>query len=165
MPVGFLIKELNALQSFDWMTACVSAKHFAFIGLRDVEDAEQELLKRLRPDITVFTSADVKRLGAKEVILKSLESINPNNELPIHVSFDIDVLDPRIAASTGTPCPNGLVPDDVYVFGEHVCKTAKLQVLDMVEVNPLIGSEKQVTRTAFIASEIVAAFIGQPTDS
>ena len=117
------------------------------------------MMKQLVPDITIFTSADVKKQGAREVILKTLQKINPNNDLPIHVSFDIDVIDPKIAKSTGTRVPDGLVPDDVYMFAEHVSKTGRLRVMDMAEVNPLIGTQSQAKTTAFIASEIIASFM------
>lgn len=162
MPVSFLIRELASAHSFPWLSPAVAGKNFAFIGLRDVDQAEEELMRQVGPDLTVFRATDVKKLGAKEVILQTLQKINPHNDLSIHVSFDIDAIDPKIAASTGTPVPDGLAPDDAYIFAEHVAATGRLRVMDMVEVNPLIGSERDAKRTAFVASEIIASFLHSP---
>lgn len=162
MPVSFILKGLQTLHSFQWMSPVIHASNFAFIGLRDVENVEQDLIKQVSPEITVFTSAEVRKEGAGSVLMKALERINPNNDLPIHVSFDIDVIDPKIARSTGTAVPNGLVPDDAYIFGEIVSKTGRLRVMDMVEVNPLIGTEREAKITAFVASEIISSFLQLP---
>jgi arginase len=164
MPVSFFLKGLPvsgspSSTSFSWMSPIVESRNFAFIGLRDVEEVEQDLIKQITPGLKVFTSSDVKKKGARDVILQALDHIDPSGDLPIHVSFDIDVIDPRIVKSTGTTCPDGLVPDDAYIFGEEISRTTRLRVMDMVEVNPLIGTQADAKTTAFVSSEIIASFM------
>lgn len=168
MPVSFLLrdmsKERRAGQSFDWMgrTGVVRARDFAFIGLRDVEESEQKMMENLSPDLLVFRTTDVKKMGARDVIMRVLERLcrDGRERMPfLHVSFDIDVLDPRIAGSTGTAVASGLSPDDAYIMADHVSATGRLRVMDLVEVNPLIGTEVMQKRTASVAAEVIASFL------
>lgn len=162
MPVSFLLHQLKDKRInnnyFNWLMPCISTGNFAYIGLRDVDKAEDELLLLLRPAITLFTSSLVRQLGPKEVINRVISRINPNLDKLIHVSFDIDSLDPSLAPSTGTPVDDGLTLEDVEIIGSIIQETKKLSVFDLVEVNPAIGTKDEVEKTKNSAKQVIRSF-------
>lgn len=165
MPVSFLLREMNSKPSelhsrLNLPRACISSSNISYIGLRDVDQRESEMLVTMRPPIMQFTCTLVKQLGPREVINRILSHINPNLDRMIHVSFDIDALDPSIAPSTGTPVAGGLTMEEAIIIGQVVQQTNKLSVLDVVEVNPQIGDEKDVQVTLNGAQQVIRAFIG-----
>ena len=169
MPVSFLIKEVSngisrpaeILKYFHHIKPCVSARNFAYIGLRDLDDAETNILRQLEPQLTVYSIRDVDQLGIFEVTNRVLDRINPALKLPIHVSFDIDAVDEYFAPSTGTSVPGGLTIREAFCIGEQIAKTKRLSALDLVEVNPLIGSSHDVNRTVNCAINILLSFLGR----
>ena len=84
--------------------------------------------------------------------------------LPLHVSVDIDSLDPGFAPSTGTPVLGGLTLPELMYIGNRINETGKLKALDLVEVNPLIKeNESEVKRTVFSAIRTILSFFGYTT--
>ena len=164
MPVSFLLHELknerekNNDDHFKWLLPTISSGNFAYIGLRDVDKEEDELLASLKPQIMSFTASQVRNLGPKEVINRVISRINPNLDKYIHVSFDIDSLDPSIAPSTGTPVANGLTLNEAKVMATIIQRTQKLSVMDIVEVNPKIGSASDVLMTCISAKQVIQSF-------
>jgi arginase len=79
----------------------LSIRNIAYIGLRDIDSYERLVIDKFA--ITAFGMEDVERYGIIEVTNMALRRIDPNNNLPLHVSFDIDSLDALEAPSTGTP--------------------------------------------------------------
>ena len=168
MPFSFLIREMIQNESnnikeslFRWIKGSVSASSFAFIGIRDVDEAEKNFLQTL--SLTCFSADDVSKIGANEVMSRILDRINPDLKKPIHVSFDVDALDPQFASSTGTPVDQGLSLDDAISMAKIIQETKKLSVLDVVEVNPLIGSPEQVKQTCKSAHDVIVNFLGSCT--
>lgn len=164
MPVSFLIHELKDKRNHQlddqmkWLKSTISSGNFAYIGLRDVDGTEDELMKSLNPKIMAFTASQLRSMGPKEVINRVLSHINPHAEKNIHVSFDIDSLDPSLAPSTGTPVAAGLTLEDANVIGSVVRETNKLTLLDLVEVNPDIGSATDVLTTKMSAKSVIQSF-------
>jgi arginase len=167
MPVSFLVKEMpkkyssQPLPGFGDIKPCVSAANFAYIGLRDLDEVEVKILKELRPSITYYSIQDVDQLGIYEVISRTLDKINPSLNRPIHVSFDIDAVDEYFAPSTGTSVPGGLTIREAYCIAETIAKTKLLTGLDVVEVNPLLGSPVDVQRTVGCAMNVLLSFLGK----
>lgn len=111
MPVSFLLglpgnEELHA--NFSWLTNASNVKLLAsrlvYIGLRDVDAGEKKILKD--HGIKAFSMHHVDKYGIGKVVEMALDHVNPNRDLPIHLSFDVDALDPSVAPSTGTPVRN-----------------------------------------------------------
>ena len=98
--------KVESHDGFAWVERIISANDIAYIGLRDVDDAELEILEKY--NITAFDMTDIDDLGITNVLKKCLERIDPNNDRPIHLSFDIDAIDPALAPATGTPVRGGL---------------------------------------------------------
>lgn len=162
MPLSFLIKgvpEFAQPPGYEWCSPCLSPKDVAYIGLRDIEPQEREICDEL--GIAAYTIDDIDKVGIGEVIQKALESINPRGDRPIHVSYDIDSLDPKEAPSTGTPVKGGLTLDEGIYIAQMVAETGCLSAIDMVEFNPAIGSEEEVTRTAMNTMELINILLGK----
>lgn len=108
MPVSFLLdlpgnEELTS--TFSWLTSSSSPKlrkeKIVYIGLRDVDGGEKKLLKE--HGIKAFSMHHVDKWGIGQVVEMALDHVNPKRDLPVHLSFDVDALDPSVAPSTGTP--------------------------------------------------------------
>ncbi|XP_077986201.1 arginase, hepatic-like [Glandiceps talaboti] len=162
-PLSFLIHELKEyvpqVPGFDWVDTVISAKDVAYIGVRDIDKGERFIVEKY--GMHCFATNDVDRLGLVEVVKKAIQSVNPNGDRPIHLSFDIDSLDPNEAASTGTPVPGGLTLRDGMYIVEQVYDTGLLAGIDMAEVNPELGNKKQQEQTVNAAVEIITAAVGK----
>ncbi len=101
MPVSFLLGIGSKEKVFDWIKPLLKPERLVYIGLRDVEAGEKKILRE--NNIKAFSMHEVDRYGIGNVVEMALNHINPNRDLPIHLSFDVDALDPSVAPSTGTP--------------------------------------------------------------
>jgi len=101
MPVSFLLGIGSKEKEFDWIKPLLKPERLVYIGLRDVEAGEKKILQE--KNIKAFSMHEVDRYGIGKVVEMALDHINPNRDLPIHLSFDVDALDPSVAPSTGTP--------------------------------------------------------------
>jgi len=154
MPVAFLAKIAGEVPGFEWLKdkPLLTPARIVYIGLRDVDDGEKVLLRDL--NIKHYWSSDVARLGITTVMD---EIIAYSKDLPIHISFDIDALDPNYAPATGTPVRDGITLAD----GKHICEriaaTGRLVSMDMVEVNPTLSDHDGAGVTHESAIQLVKA--------
>lgn len=116
-----------------------------FVGCRDLDVGEKKFLKEL--GITVFTMHEIDRLGMTEVINRAIK-IATNKTDGIHISFDMDSLDPLYAPGTGTRVPGGLTYRESNLALEMISMTGKLVSAEFVEVNPLIDNCNQTAKSA-----------------
>ncbi|GAA56929.1 arginase [Clonorchis sinensis] len=162
MPVAFLMEELQEevpyMKEMDPIEPCLKAREIAYIALRDLDPHEVYDLRK--NNITHFTMVDIDRMGIEWVINKAIEAVNPRLEKPIHLSFDIDAMDPTLAPSTGTTVPGGLTIREALRICETVHSTGKLSVMDLAELNPKIGSQADVDRTKHTAITLLKACFG-----
>merc|ERR1712013_244460 len=162
MPLSFNIKQLQEEfphPGMSWLTPQLSPSQLVYIGLRDVDEKEQEILQSL--NIKTFYMQDVDRLGIVQVVEEALGSVDPHGERNIHLSFDIDALDPGDAPATGTPVRGGLTLREGLTLCDLVYQTGRLKAVDMVEVNPsLASSEIEKARTVNAANNILLAALG-----
>lgn len=160
MSMAFVIKEMQkyigTVPGFEWVKPCINKKHFAYIAIRDADPLERDFLQEL--NIKYYTMREVDKLGIYNVVNMALENIDLYGKAPLHVSFDIDALDKIIVPSTGTPVYGGLTLREALVIGEEVAKTGNLSALDIVEVNPKLGTSDDMERTVNAAIEIVSTF-------
>jgi arginase len=125
----------------------------ALMGVRSLDKAERELLSEL--DARVYTMSDVDRIGVEPVIRESLEHIAGPGF--VHVSLDMDALDPEVAPGVGTPVRGGLSYREAHLAMELVAESGLAGSLEVVEVNPILDRESQ---TAKLAVELVASALG-----
>lgn len=132
----------------------VDPAHCALIGIRKIDPMEKELVKTLR--LSVHSMSDIDRIGAYaaiEQILKALSHVDH-----IHVSFDLDSVDPTVAAGVGTPVAGGLTYREVHLIMEMIAECGCMSSLDIAEVNPILDNRNLSAR---LAAEIVASSMGR----
>lgn len=140
MPVAFLTGFAKSEETgiFDWLAKdfstfpALSHKKLVYIGLRDVDRGEKQLLRE--NGIKAFSMHDIDKHGIGRVLEMALAHIG--SDTPIHLSFDVDALDPQWAPSTGTPVRGGLTLREGDYIAECVHETGQLVAMDLVEVNP-----------------------------
>lgn len=103
MPVAFLLglPSTETVSQFSWLKPTLKPNSIVYIGLRDVDPGEKKLLKDY--GITAFSMHEVDKWGIGAVVQRALDAVCPHRDRPIHLSFDVDALDPTVAPSTGTP--------------------------------------------------------------
>jgi len=166
MPVSFLLgltgnEELR--ENFAWISSApnnkLPASRLVYIGLRDVDDGEKKILKD--HEIKAFSMHHVDKYGIGKVVEMALDHVNPNRDLPIHLSFDVDALDPSVAPSTGTPVRGGLTFREGHYICEAMHETGLLVALDIMEVNPSLEDAAAVKQTVAIGCSLARAALGE----
>ncbi|KAJ9646908.1 Arginase, catabolizes arginine to ornithine and urea [Knufia peltigerae] len=136
MPVAFLtgLAKSEERDIFGWLEEDqrLSTAKLVYIGLRDVDRGEKKILRD--NGIKAFSMHDIDRHGIGRVVEMALAHIGADT--PIHLSFDVDALDPMWAPSTGTPVRGGLTLREGDYIAECVHETGQLVAMDLVEVNP-----------------------------
>lgn len=107
-----------------------------FIALRDYEPEEEAIIKE--HNIKVITVEDLRKKGADAVVKETMDHLAACDRL--HVSFDVDSLDPSISIGTGTPVANGLFLDEARALLSGFCADMKTATLDVVEINPALDT-------------------------
>jgi arginase len=125
------------------------------IGARDLDAGEKNLLREHH--IHVFTMSDIDHRGIGEVMQQALAIAGRGNQ-PIHVSFDMDSLDPREAPGVGTPVRGGLSYREAHFAMELISQSQQMVSMDMVEVNSILDRENA---TAQLAVELVLSALGK----
>jgi arginase len=125
----------------------------ALVGVRSLDDGERDVLGGL--DAKVLTMSDVDRLGVEPALRAALEHVAGPGF--VHVSLDMDVVDPDVAPGVGTPVRGGLSYREAHFVLELVAESGLLSSLDVVEVNPILDRENA---TGKLAVELVASALG-----
>ena len=128
---------------------------FAKIGARDIDPQEQELLREHK--IHVFTMTDIDQRGMSEVMQETI-AIASQARHGVHLSLDMDSLDPRDAPGVGTPVKGGLTYREAHLAMEVIAASKRLVSMDVVEVNPILDRENA---TAHLAVELVLSALGK----
>ena len=164
MPISYAMNIDHQLRNneFKWMNKSniplLQANQIVYIGLRDIDPAEQEFI--LKYNIKAYTMSDINQYGIGIIMNKALHYLQDKSSL--HVSFDIDSVDPLYAPCTGTTVLDGLTRREIIHIAQSIAKTKKLIGIDLVEVNPLLkNNEQDVHDTVDIANTIIKSALGQ----
>lgn len=103
---------------------------------------------------------DIDKHGIGKVVEMALDAVNPDRTLPIHLSFDVDALDPSVAPSTGTPVRGGLTFREGHYICEAIAETGLLIALDIMEVNPSLQDQKAVQDTVNVGRSLTRSALG-----
>jgi arginase len=125
----------------------------ALIGGRSFDPGERELIRDL--GLTVFTMTEIDQRGMEAVAREALERVA--GAPFVHVSLDMDVVDPDVAPGVGTPVRGGLSYREAHLAMELVAESGVLDSLEVVEVNPILDHENE---TACLAVELIASALG-----
>ena len=142
----------DSLVSFSSIRA--NPNNVVIVGARSIDPLEKIKLKE--KGVTVFSISDVHAIGITKVIRQAIE-IAGNGMDAIHLSFDMDALDPTQAPGVGTPVYNGLTQREAFIICEEMHKSEKLIAIDVVETNPLLDKRNM---TGILASELILACLG-----
>ncbi len=155
MPLSHILGMGESLSPIMGKGAKVAARNVCLVGLRDVDENERRHLRE--SGVKVFTMKDIDRHGMTHVALQAIEIASDHTE-GIHVSYDIDAVDPAIAKGTGTPSRGGLTYRESHFLMEMIADTELVASLDMVEINPMEDVKNQ---TAGLASELIQSALGK----
>jgi len=136
-----------------WGLPALAPGRVALVGVRALDEGERALLQDL--DARVFTMSDVDRLGVERVVREALAHVAGPGF--VHVSLDMDALDPDVAPGVGTPVRGGLSYREAHLAMELVAESGLAGSLDVVEVNPILDRENE---TGKLAVELVASALG-----
>ena len=126
------------------------------IGIRSVDQDEKRLVKEHGLDI--YDMRYIDEVGMRQTMQQVLMGLDESTHL--HVSFDVDILDPTIAPGTGTPIPGGVNYREAQLIMEMIADTGFLGSLDVVEVNPALDSRNS---TAELAVDLIESLFGKST--
>jgi arginase len=136
-----------------WGLPAVVPGRVALIGVRSLDNGEREVLKDL--DARVFTMSDLDRLGVERAVREALVHVAGPGF--VHISLDMDALDPDVAPGVGTPVRGGLSYREAHLAMELIAESGLATSLDVVEVNPILDRENETGR---LAVELVASALG-----
>lgn len=126
------------------------------IGIRSVDQGEKRLVHEV--GLEVFDMRFIDETGMRQTLANALESLERDTHL--HVSFDVDFLDPEIAPGVGTTVPGGPSYREAQLCMEMIADTGQLASLDIMELNPSLDLRN---RTAEVAVDLVASLFGRST--
>jgi arginase len=136
-----------------WPIPAVDPSRVAILGARSLDEAEKTYLRD--SDVMVLTMTEVDRIGIERAVEHALARISGPGF--VHVSLDMDALDPVLAPGVGTPVRGGLTYREAHLALELVAEAGVAGSFEVVEVNPVLDHENQ---TASLAVELVASAFG-----
>jgi arginase len=127
----------------------------AIVGVRSLDTGERKLIEQT--GIHVYTMSDIDRQGIHRVMKKALAKVTNGTDY-VHVSFDLDSVDPTIAPGVGTPVKGGLDYREAHLIMESIWDSKAMTSLEVVEVNPILDERN---RSAEFAVELVQSAFGK----
>jgi arginase len=125
------------------------------IGIRSIDHLEKINIKQL--GLKVFTMSDIDKLGIHRIISQTLKRFKENVD-HIHISFDLDSVDPSVAPGVGTPIPGGLSYRETHLLMEAIAECGCMSSLEVTEVNPILDDKN---KSAIFAADVIASSMGQ----
>ncbi|MBA2783592.1 MAG: arginase family protein, partial [Rubrobacteraceae bacterium] len=132
----------------------VRTEDVIIIGLRSVDVEEKNLLREA--GVRVYTMKDIDAYGAARVVRSAIKGLSHVDR--VHLSLDLDAVDPEVAPGVGTPVRGGLTYREAHLLMELVNEAGIVSSLDVVEVNPILDVKNG---TATLAVELVESLMGR----
>lgn len=161
MPVSAILGIGHPrLADFDVAGPKLDARNVVYVGLRSVDKEEAEMLTNSR--VTYYTMRDIDQTGMANVMEEAIAKASKGVD-EIHLSFDLDVVDPRWAPGTGTTVQGGLTYREAHLAMEMLADSGLLSSMEFVEVNPLLDTGNQTGEfTAGLICSALGKAIVQP---
>jgi arginase len=155
MPLSVLIGRGHPdLVRIGGPDASVRTEDVVIVGLRSVDVKERGLIREA--GVRVYTMKEIDAYGVASIVRRALRDLSHLER--IHLSFDLDVVDPGIAPGVGTPVRGGLTYREAHLVMELINEAGIVTSLDVVEVNPILDDRNE---TAELAVELVASLMGR----
>jgi len=156
MPLAALLGlGYDELVNFLGFSPKLHPENCALIGIRSIDEAEKLNIKKLK--LPIYTMNDIDKLGIHRIIAKVLKQFREKVD-HIHISFDVDSVDPLVAPGVGTPIPGGLSYREAHLLMETIAECGCMSSLEIAEVNPMLDHKNQ---SAVFTAELVASSMGQ----
>ena len=133
----------------------VQPRNAVLIGIRDLDPGERDFLKK--SGVTCYTMRDLDERGMRDVLDEGIR-LASDGTVGIHMSFDLDVVDPEDAPGTGTPVWGGISYREAHLAMEMIADRATIVAMDLVEVNPVLDSQNM---TGILAAELAQSALGK----
>jgi len=133
----------------------LDARHVAIVGARDLDASERDVVRR--SGVRVFTMSEIDERGIATCMDEAIARASEGTA-GIHLSFDLDGVDPQYAPGVGTPVAGGLTYREAHLACEKVAMTGKLLGMDLVELNPILDHQNE---TAKLAVELILSAFGK----
>jgi len=154
MPLAAAIGlDQESFSSDVWPLPAVDPRRVMLIGTRQLDKGERDVVHE--HGIGVYTMSELDRRGVQDVVGEALYRVG--GEGFVHLSFDMDVIDPDVAPGVGTPVRGGLSYREAHLAMELVAEAGVLDSLEIVEVNPILDDRNE---TAKLAVELAASVLG-----
>jgi len=134
--------------------ATLQPQDVVMIGVRDLDAAERQSLRE--SGLTVYTMRDIDERGMGAIAVEALAKLSHRERL--HVSLDIDALDPQASPGAGTLVPGGLTYREAQLLMEIIADSGRMSSLDIVEINPILDN---LNKTAQTAVDLTASLFGK----
>lgn len=175
MPVSFLMRDPSLvtvwdIPGFEWTkpgstpglrNRRLNPRKLVYIGLRDVDEPEEEILRRY--NIKNYRMPEIRSKGITKVMEEIMDYLdlapNSTSRDRLHLSFDIDGLDPRACPATGTAVDDGLTVEEGCAICEACGITGRLTSMDLVEVNPALSDEVGARNTVSAGISLIRSVL------
>lgn len=164
MPLGLLMNHIDGDYDFSTLPGFeflidgprINPEQLVYIGLRDVDPMERVWIRQL--GIKAFTMTDVDFLGIGQVMKQALDHLKGR---PLHLSYDIDAVDPALAPATGTKVRGGLTYREAHFVAEYAAQSGELASAEIVEVNPNLSNDHGANETVELGLQLITSFMGK----
>lgn len=157
MPVACLCGfGPQALIEIGGQVPAISPKWVRQIGIRSVDEGERRFVHE--QDLEVFDMRFIDEMGMRHTMELALATLDDNTHL--HVSFDVDFLDPVMAPGVGTTVPGGPTYREAHLCMEMIADTGRMASMDLMELNPALDEKN---RTALVALDLIESLFGKST--
>lgn len=154
-PVAYFTGQSGFGNAYPPLPVAVPAGQVAMMGIRSVDPAENALISDLEIDVADMRTIDEE--GVVAPLLRFLERVSESNGA-LHVSLDVDFLEPGIAPAVGTTVPGGATFREAHLVMEVLCDSGLVSSLDLVELNPFLDERG---RTATLMVDLCASLMGR----
>jgi len=156
MPIAALLgigaKELTSIGG-DFIK--IEPQNIVYIGIRSIDEGERTLIKQL--GITTYTMFDIDKYGIFTIVQNTLEQMRKSVD-HLHISFDLDSVDPTVAKGVGTPVQGGLSYRETHLLMELIAESGLISSFEVAEVNPILDD---MNSSAVFATGAVASCMGK----
>jgi arginase len=154
MPLGAALgRDTESFASEAWPLPALDPAHVVLVGVRSLDEGERAYVRE--SGLGAYTMSEIDRRGIEPVVREALERVGAASF--VHISVDMDVVDPDVAPGVGTPVRGGLSYREAHLAMELVAESGLLSSLEIVEVNPILDRGNE---TAALAVELVASAFG-----
>lgn len=155
MPVAYFCGRAEFAPVLPVERPFVEPGHVFQVGIRSVDPQERELVAA--NGVNVFDMRAIDEMGVAAIMRRILETVRDANGL-LHVSFDVDFLDPDVAPGVGTTVPGGATFREAHLVMEMLCDSGLVSSLDLVELNPFLDDRGKSAR---VLVEMTASLFGR----